>query len=543
MRKNLGAKTALIVVTLLLFTYFIFGTPSGVSPKKLAASMMEASPMRHGLSLGLDLRGGTHLILQVMVEEAVSAVTDNDVARTSDALKQAGVAGATVVKPDPNTPEVIRISDVPADKAGQVRDLLNNKFGTGYAVSSNDNGFTVTLQPSQANAIRTHAVQQAIETIRDRVDRLGVSEPVIQEYGLGANQILVELPGVDDPARVKDIIQSTARLEIHQVLGGPYANEQEALQALGGSVPPEDMLMHGQAAPPTPGENAPDEVYELKRIAEVAGNDFRDAQPANDENGRPQVAFTLTNAAGERFYQFTSTNVGNKLGVVLDGQVREVANIQEGIHDQGRITGLDRQKATDLSMMLRTGALPASIHFLEERTVSASLGADSIRQGVYAAIAGMLAVMVFMLVYYKGAGINADLALFLNLVILLGFMGATGSTLTLPGIAGVILTIGMGVDSNVLIFERIREELRAGKAAGAAVDQGFAHAWLTIIDTHVTTMVSAAILFLFGTGPVRGFAVTLIFGLLANLFTAVFVSRVIFDAGLRRKGIGAVLSI
>jgi preprotein translocase subunit SecD len=543
MRKNLGAKTALIVVLLLLFTYFIFGTPSGVSPKKLGASMLEASPMRHGLSLGLDLRGGTHLILQVMVEEAVSAVTDNDVARTSDALKQAGITGASVVKPDPNTPEVIHVSGVSADKAGQVRDLLNNKFGTGYAVSSNSDGFTVTLQPSQAQAIRTHAVQQAIETIRDRVDRLGVSEPVIQEYGLGANQILVELPGVDDPARVKDIIQSTARLEIHQVLGGPYANEQEALQALGGSVPPEDMLMHGQGAPPAPGENAPDGVYELKRIAEVAGNDFRDAQPANDENGRPQVAFTLTNAAGERFYQFTSTNVGNKLGVVLDGMVREVANIQEGIHDQGRITGLDRQKATDLSMMLRTGALPASIHFLEERTVSASLGADSIRQGVYAAIAGMLAVMVFMLVYYKGAGINADLALFLNLVILLGFMGATGSTLTLPGIAGVILTIGMGVDSNVLIFERIREELRAGKAAGAAVDQGFAHAWLTIIDTHVTTMVSAAILFLFGTGPVRGFAVTLIFGLLANLFTAVFVSRVIFDSGLRRKPAGTALSI
>ncbi len=228
---------------------------------------------------------------------------------------------------------------------------------------------------------------------------------------------------------------------------------------------------------------------------------------------------------------------------MLDNKVREVANIQQAIRDQGRITGLDKEKSEQLSMLLRTGALPASIHFLEERTVSASLGADSIRQGVYAAIAGMLAVMIFMLIYYKGAGINADLALFLNLVILLGFMGMTGSTLTLPGIAGVILTIGMGVDSNVLIFERIREELHAGKTAAAAVDQGFAHAWVTIIDTHVTTIVSAAILFLFGTGPVRGFAVTLTFGLLANLFTAVFVSRVIFEAGLKRKGAGAALSI
>jgi preprotein translocase subunit SecD len=543
MRKNLGAKTALIIVILLAFTYCIFGTPSGLSAKKLEQSMLEPSPGRSGIHLGLDLRGGTHLVLQVMVEEAVSAVTDNDIARTDSALKQAGINGLTVDKPDPTKPEVIRISGVSADKQGQVRDLLTNTFGTGYTVSSNDTGFTVTLLPSQAASIRTHAVQQAIETIRDRVDRLGVSEPVIQEYGLGANQILVELPGVDDPARVKDIIQSTARLEIHQVIGGPWATDAEALQALGGTVPPEDELMHGQAAPAAPGEASADQVYELKRIAEVAGNDFRDAQPANDENGRPQVAFTLTNAAGERFYQFTSTNVGQRLGVVLDGQVREVANIQEGIHDQGRITGLDRQKATDLSMMLRSGALPASIHFLEERTVGPSLGADSIRQGVYAAVFGMLAVMVFMLIYYKGAGINADLALFLNLVILLGFMGFTGSTLTLPGIAGVILTIGMGVDSNVLIFERIREELHAGKAPGAAVDQGFAHAWLTIIDTHVTTMVSAAILFLFGTGPVRGFAVTLVFGLLANLFTSVYVSRVIFDAGLGRKPSGAALSI
>jgi preprotein translocase subunit SecD len=545
MRKNLGGKTALILVLLLIFVYGIFGTPAGVNLKSLGASMINPSAGRNGIHLGLDLRGGTHLILQVMVEEAVGAATDSDAGRLNADLKTAGVTGATVSKPDPNNPALIRISGVPADKAGAVRDLLNSRFGNaGYDVSSGaDNTFSVTMQASQAKSIRDRAVQQAIETIRDRVDRLGVSEPVIQEYGLGANQILVELPGIDDPARVKDIIQSTARLEIHQVLGGPYPDQASALQALGGTVPPDAMLISGSGTPPAAGEAPATEIYELKRIPEVAGNDFRDAQPSQDENGRPEVNFSLTNAAGDRFYQFTSTNVGNRLGVVLDGQVREVANIQQAIRDQGRITGLDKQKATDLGMMLRTGALPASIHFLEERTVGPSLGADSIRQGVYAAVFGMLAVMAFMLIYYRGAGINADLALFLNLVILLGFMGFTGSTLTLPGIAGVILTIGMGVDSNVLIFERIREELHAGKAAAAAVDQGFAHAWLTIIDTHVTTMVSAAILFLFGTGPVRGFAVTLIFGLFANLFTAVFVSRVIFDAILRRKPSGAALSI
>src|SRR5437868_5847724 len=233
-----------------------------------------------------------------------------------------------------------------------------------------------------------------------------------------------------------------------------------------------------------------------------------------------------------------------RLGIVLDNRVREAAEIRDQIRDNVQITGaFTEQQTQDLSMMLRSGALPASIHYLDEETVGPSLGADSIRQGVLAAVVGMTAVLVFMLIYYRGAGINADLALILNLIILLGFLGFSHATLTLPGIAGVILTIGMGVDSNVLIFERIREELRAGKAPAAAVEQGFAHAWLKIVDNHDTTIVSAFILFIFGTGPVRGFATTLTFGLLANLFTAVFVSRVIFDAGLNRKERGAALSI
>jgi preprotein translocase subunit SecD len=231
--------------------------------------------------------------------------------------------------------------------------------------------------------------------------------------------------------------------------------------------------------------------------------------------------------------------------VVLDGKVQEVANIHEAIRDTGRISGgsMNQQQAKDLSMILRSGALPAGIKYLEERTVGPSLGTDSIRSGVNAAIIGMLVVLVFMLVYYRAAGINADVALLLNLVILLGFMGYVGAVLTLPGIAGVILTVGMGVDSNVLIFERIREELRNGKTPPSAVDQGFGHAWVTIVDTHVTTIVSAAILFIFGTGPVQGFAVTLVFGLIANVFTAVFVSRTIFDWVLTRKQRGEALSI
>jgi preprotein translocase subunit SecD len=294
-----------------------------------------------------------------------------------------------------------------------------------------------------------------------------------------------------------------------------------------------------------PGSAEGQEWYLVSRVSAVSGKDLRDAQPNRDQNGQPSVSFTLTGEGGQRFYNFTSAHVNDRLGVVLDNKVQEVANIKEAIRDRGEISGgnMTEQQTKDLSMILRSGALPAGVKYLEERTVGPSLGADSIRSGVRAAVIGMMAVLVFMLVYYRGAGINADVALILNLIILLGFMGYFEAVLTLPGIAGVILTVGMGVDSNVLIFERIREELRNGKTPPSAVEQGFSHAWITIVDTHVTTIVSAAILFLFGSGPVKGFAVTLTFGLLANLFTAVFVSRVIFDFVLSRKQRGEALSI
>ncbi len=535
MRKNLTGKIILIFATLLVFVFGIFGIPSGVSGTALKAALTNR------IHLGLDLRGGTHLILQVMVQEAVGATADNDITRIQADLKQNNISGAIPTRPDAAHPEILRVLSVPADKEGAVRSMLEDRYSAQYDISSAaDNTFTLTMKPTVVRDIEQRALAQSIETIRDRVDRLGVSEPVIEEYGPGKNQILVELPGVDDPARVKDIIQSTARLEIHEVLGGPFPDEQSALQANGGTLPPDGELMKAFDQSSDAGQ-----YYLLRRAAIVAGNDFRDAQPSVDVNQRPDVSFILTRAGGDRFFQFTSSNIGKSMAIVLDNSVREVATIQGAIRDQGQISGggFTKDTADNLSLMLRTGALPASIHFLEERTVGPSLGADSIRQGVMAAVAGMLAVMAFMLFYYHGAGINADLALALNLVILLGFMGFTGSTLTLPGIAGVILTIGMGVDSNVLIFERIREELHAGKSPSAAIDQGFGHAWLTIVDTHVTTIVSAAILFLFGTGPVRGFAVTLTFGLLANLFTAVFVSRVIFDAILNRKQRGEAISI
>jgi len=433
---------------------------------------------------------------------------------------------------------------VPPNSSSDLRRIVSEKLGDYDLTSGAENSYTLTMKASVANDTRKKAVQQAIETIRNRIDQLGVSEPVIQEHGLGDYQILVQLPGVDDPARVKEIMQSTAMLEIRQAVKGPYPSEQAAMQDNGGVLPPDTVLMKGNSLhPQNPEENT--EVYWLiSRSSAVSGADLRSADSGRDENGRPDVNFTLTGDGGRRFAAFTAAHVGDKLAVVLDNKVKSVATIQEQIHDTGRITGsFSPEETQDLALTLRSGALPAGIKYLQEVTVGPSLGADSIRQGVRAAIIGMVAVLIFMLFYYHAAGINADLGLILNLVILLGFLGYSGATLTLPGIAGVILTVGMGVDSNVLIFERIREELRHGKTPSSAVEQGFAHAWTTIIDTHVTTIVSAIILFLFGTGPVKGFAVTLSFGLAANLFTAVFVSRVIFEFIRSRHQRGEPLSI
>ncbi len=539
MKKNLKNKVALIIAVLLICLYGIFGIPSGVSGNALLEAMSKR------IHLGLDLRGGAHLILQVVVSEAVNAETDNEVTQIQQDLKTANLTYSQVYKPDPTKPEVVRVEGITPANASAARSLLDTKFSNEYDLTggSSDTSLTLTMKPLVEKALEEKTVQQAIETIRDRVDSLGVSEPLIQEYNLGANQILVELPGVTDLDRVKTIIQSTARLEIHAVVGGPFPDEAAALASTGGAIPADQEMVHGSGALATGSDT--DSVYVLQRVSVVAGSDFRSADPGTDQNGLRDVRFTLTNEAGDKFWDYTSANVGKSMAVVMGGRVREVANIKSAIRDSGEIEGsFSPDEVAVLSKMLRTGALPASLNYLEDRTVGASLGADSIRAGVTAAIVGVLVVMAFMLFYYRGSGINADVALILNLIILLGVLGFwEGATLTLPGIAGVILTIGMGVDSNVLIFERIREEVRAGKAPSAAVDQGFAHAWVTIVDTHVTTIVSAAILFLFGSGPVRGFATTLTIGLVANLFTAVFVSRVIFDAHLNRLKPGEMVSI
>ena len=537
---NLKGKTAFIIALLVAFCYGIVGIPHSLSGAGLKQALTDH------IKLGLDLKGGIHLVMRVHVEDAIGSTSDRDVQHLQADLEKAGVLGAKVSKPDPvNQPGTIVISGVPLAKASDARSVIGGTDYSAYSTSSNPDGSQkLTMTVGAIRDLETHTLDMSIETINQRVNTLGVVDADVAPYGVGQNEILVELPGIDDPVAVEKAIQSTEKLAVYAVVSGPYADDQAALTALNNFVPPEDVLVHGKATP-----ESPEEVYLLERASVVEGTDFRDAQPSQDVNGRPNLKFTLTTEAGKRFFTYTDAHkVGGptpgSMAITLGGKVIEVASINGAISDQGQIDGtFSKDEVDQLSLTLRTGALPASLEYLETRTVGPSLGAASIRQGVIAAIAGMLAVMAFMLIYYRGAGINADLALILNLVILLGFMGFSGSTLTLPGIAGVILTIGMGVDSNVLIFERIREEIYSGKTASAAVQQGFAHAWITIVDTHVTTIVSAAILFLFGTGPVKGFAVTLTFGLLANLFTAVFVSRTIFDAILAKKERGEALSI
>jgi len=540
MKTGFTWKTALILAVLFFFLYGVFGVPHRLTEQGLANSILRR------IHLGLDLKGGTHLVLQVQVDDAVRADAQQSVDLLKSTLQNKNIPFTNISEPDPKRdPNLIQLTGIPLNYSSDLRDVVSRHLPQYKLTSQPQNTYTLAMPPATLARFKDQTVTEAIETIRNRIDQLGVTEPVIERYGIGQYQILVELPGVSDPARVKSIMQSTAMLEIRQALAGPYENEQQAFSANHQVLPPGTELLPGRNI----GQSGTEEgqaYYLVSRTPAVTGRDLRagGASVGTDESEQPDVEFSLTSEGAQKFAAFTGSHVGDRLAVVLDNKVMEVATIQQQIRDQGRITGgFTQQSARDLALVLNSGALPASIHYLEESTVGPTLGSDSIRDGVRAAVIGMLAVLVFMPLYYRWAGINADLALILNLLILLGFLGFSGATLTLPGIAGAILTVGMGVDSNVLIFERIREELRNGKSPAIAVEQGFSYAWITILDTHITTIVSAAILFIFGTGPVKGFAVTLTFGLMANLFTAVFVSRTIFDFVLSRKQRGATLSI
>jgi preprotein translocase subunit SecD len=381
------------------------------------------------------------------------------------------------------------------------------------------------LRPREAASVRDLAIRQGLETIRNRVDQFGVAEPSIQQQG--ENRILVQLPGVQDPERAKALIGKTALLEFKLV--DDKVDPDAALK--GGALPPGDEVLYQRRVDKeTKQERKIPFVVQKKAV--VTGRDLATARVSIDQNtSEPYVSVEFNAAGGKAFADLTEANVGRRLAIVLDDNVHSAPQIRERIPSgRAQITGgFTTEEATDLAIVLRAGALPAPVQVLEERTVGPSLGADSIRRGLVSTAAAALAVVLFMLVYYRLSGLIADLALALNLVILLAAMAGFHATLTLPGIAGIVLTIGMAVDTNILIFERIREELRSGKTVRASIDAGFQRAFRTVIDTHVTVLVSAAILYQFGTGPVKGFAVSLAIGILASLFTAVFFTRLIFD--------------
>jgi len=541
MSSNLKWKAIFIVIVILVCVIGLVGIPN--PPTSLSAVK---SNFANRIKLGLDLQGGTHLILQVQVQEAISQETDQVLDNITKALRDKNTRYDEVRKLSDTQ---ILVHNIAPEQAGTARNIIADQFPDWDIAPApgEPSGYLLTMKASHVADISQRTMDQAEETIRRRIDALGLTEPLVAPYGQGDNEIIVELPGEGDPNRAKSVIQAGGQLELHLVLDStPYPSEAAAMAAHGGVLPPNSQLVQGKSSASSTGQASPVSWYVVDRVPVVTGRDLRSATAVRSTKniGFYDVDFTLSTDAGRRFGPFTEQNIGKQLGIVLEHRLQTAPTINGRIDDTGVIEGqFGEQEANDLALVLRSGALPASIKYLEERTVGPSLGADSIRHGVQASIVSLLVVMIFMVVYYRLAGVNAIVALILNLVILLAALAYFGAVLTLPGIAGVILTIGMGVDSNVLIFERIREELRAGKAPASAVDMGFKRAFLTIIDTHVTTVVSALFLGLFGTGPVRGFAITLVIGLLANLFTSVYVSRVIFDWHLAKMPRDAELSI
>jgi len=476
-------------------------------------------PPAEKIKLGLDLRGGIHLVMKVNTDDAIVAVTDEVAGMLTQLLDEQSISFASAERAQPQR---ISVTGVDINKDAAFRQLVQGSFPAWEARSLGSGTWELVLRPAEVAVLRAETVTQAIDTIRRRVDEIGVAEPVIVPHGDTGDQILIQLSGLRRRGRAKELIRSTAKLELRLVRGAGFSEDQ-VLQ--GRAQPPGTEILSGV----DPGGNKT--YYLIDRSPVVTGRDLKNARTSIDyDTNTPNVSFTLKPEAASRFRQVTGENIGRPLGIVLDNQVVSAPTIQSAIYDQGQITGnYTLEEARDLAIKLRSGALPASLEYLEERSVGPSLGADAIQSGIMASLVGLTAVVAFVMFYYKLAGFNAVVALALNLVVLLGALAYLDATLTLPGIAGVILTIGMGVDSNVLIFERIKEEMRAGKTVRTAISASFSKVFWTIFDSHLTSLIAAAILFQFGTGPVQGFAVTLSIGLIANMFTSIFVSHFLFD--------------
>ena len=497
----------------------------------LLACVVAVWPLGEKIKLGLDLKGGIHLVLQVMTDDALVATVDDAVqsARGQGAAKGITFAGAQRVDA-----KSFSVDGVEPARVKDMRDLLRDYFRPpDWDVKEPGEGrFLVQMTDANVRATKDRTVKEAIRTLERRVNQLGVAEPVIAEHGSNHDQILVQLPGVTDVEQAKRVIKSTAQLSL-KIVEDSAPSLETLLAKHDGKVPANMEVVPGR------GEEAGTSVFYLvKREAIITGRDLKNARGGVDENNQPDVQFSLNASGADKFKRETGRNIGKQLAVILDNQVASAPVIQSQIGSEGRISGHFTTEETDeLSKVLRAGALPATLRYLQQLTVGASLGKDSIRQGVLAAAAAMAFITIFMLAYYRLSGVNAVVALAANVLILLGAMAYSGATLTLPGIAGIILTVGVGVDTNVLVFERIREELRNGKTVRAAIQNGFDRVWITILDTHATALIAAAFLFQFGTGPIKGFAVTLVMGLLANIFASYFVSKFLFEWVLGKRAV------
>ena len=499
-------------------------------------AILSAYPVEENIKLGLDLRGGTYLVLRVEVEDALNAETDKDIGRLVEELRDREIGTASGTSTSSTGFELL---GVPSSRSKDISEIAD-EFLPGWDYQRVGESVRFSMKAQTASLISNQSVKQALETIRNRVDAFGVSEPTIQRQGLEGDRIVVQLPGVDDPDRVKKLIKNTAFLDFRLVAyppdGGGVPTREQVLANYGGSLPDGVEILEGPIRDAN-GEVVAVQYYGVEKLSVITGRDLKDARPGLGDFNQPIVNFFLTHDGGQRFGEVTGNSIGRGLAIVLDGKVRSAPTIRAKISDSGIIEGsFTRQEVEDLSTVLKSGALPAAITYLEERTVGPSLGQDSIDQGLKAGLLGLSLVVLAMLLVYKATGINAVVALTLNIVIIFGMLAYFGATLTLPGIAGIVLTIGMAVDANVLVFERIREELRHGRTVKSAIDAGFAKALSSVMDANITTLLAALFLFQFGTGPIRGFAVTLSVGIFASLFSALFVSRWLFDLILSRRG-------
>ncbi len=519
------------IITILAVFVVFFGI--GVYPILAARYNLPAPQWLRDkqLKLGLDLKGGVQLVMRVETDDALRVKTEQDSGRLQEELKRRGVP-ATVAIVDVTT---FRVEGVPTGQEPAFRQAAEQESVDFERSPGTGGSHTFRMRPNTALRLREAAVAQARLTIERRVNELGVTEPSIAQQG--DNQILVQLPGVSDVDRAKQVIGSPGMLELKLVEQGPASSREDVLRTTGGVVPANMEVLTGPGDAATGGPS----YYLLRRVAAVTGQDLRSARVQLDENSLPAVGFTLNSSGAAAFARVTGENIGRFLAIVLDKSVQSAPRINGRIAADGEIAGgFTQEEAADLALILNSGALPATLTYLQEQTIGPTLGADSIRSGVLASVAGLLLISMFMLIYYKLSGVNAIVALVFNLVILLGLMAYVGAVMTLPGIAGFVLTMGIGVDSNVLIFERIKEELEAQRGVRAAINAGFSRVFLTLVDTHTAALISAAFLFQFGTGPIRGFAVALFFGLLSNLFTSIFVSKTLFEAELAGKKVASI---